>query len=78
VEGGRVLGCGRPGVEGMEMRRWVARASGTPTTPRRVEKCIVGDVTDVEDRVLMIELSLEHAAVVVTSRFGEARFSERS
>ena len=32
VEGGRVFGWGRLGVEGIEMRRWDARVKEAPQT----------------------------------------------
>lgn len=44
VDGGRVEGCWRAGVEGMLMRRWVERASGRARSPVRSEERIFVDV----------------------------------
>ena len=47
VDAGRVLGFGSCGEEGMETRRWVARARGTAKRVTRFERCILsvgGDV----------------------------------
>lgn len=44
VEGGSVEGCWRRGVEGIEIRRWVASATGRRRNVDSGERCIVVEV----------------------------------